>query len=57
MHPDDYGFARKMAADALEQDEDDADEQILRVIGRPKKLEDIGMGLRLFSFFFFVYFI
>jgi transcriptional accessory protein Tex/SPT6 len=43
IHPDDYGIARKMAADALEEEEDEGVAQVEAIIRRPQKLEDIGV--------------
>jgi transcriptional accessory protein Tex/SPT6 len=45
IHPDDYGFARKMAADALGEEEEEESQWaflVEDVIRQPKKLEDIG---------------
>ena len=58
IHPDDYGFARKMAADALDEEEDEGSSQVEAIIRRPQKLEDIGtypstQHSRHFFFFFF----
>jgi transcription elongation factor SPT6 len=43
IHPDDYGFARKMAADALDEEEDEGVSQVEAIIRRPHKLEDIDL--------------
>ncbi|ELR24047.1 S1 RNA binding domain containing protein [Acanthamoeba castellanii str. Neff] len=43
IHPDDYGFARKMAADALDEEEDEGSSQVEAIIRRPQKLEDIDL--------------
>jgi transcriptional accessory protein Tex/SPT6 len=61
IHPDDYGFARKMAADALDEEEDEGSSQVEAIIRRPQKLEDIGTypppptqhSPHFFFFFFF----
>lgn len=46
VHPDDYGFARKMAADALEAQETDGEamQRLLRdIMADPAKLDDIDL--------------
>jgi len=43
IHPEDYTFARKMAADALEEEESDGASQVETVIKNPYKLEDIDL--------------
>lgn len=42
IHPEDYRLARKMAADALDR-EDDYEKCIKDIMNKPKKLDDIGM--------------